>query len=133
MAMGWSQFLYWLKMIVRQRDGRKNRFDLLVMYLRLCARGILPGFGRAKVQKILGWRVGFLDRAAFVGLVLEIFLKRVYEVELSAPAPFIIDCGSNIGLSVLYFKGQYADAEIVAFEPDARAFAKLQANIGFVA
>jgi FkbM family methyltransferase len=29
----------------------------------------------------------------------------------------ILDCGSNIGMAILFFKSLYPDAEIVAFEP----------------
>jgi FkbM family methyltransferase len=41
----------------------------------------------------------------------------------------IIDCGSNIGISVLYFKILYPAARITAFEPDPAAFAKLRDNV----
>ena len=48
----------------------------------------------------------------------DIFINRVYEFEASRPDPRIIDCGSNIGMSVLYFKHVYPEARIVGFEPD---------------
>ena len=52
----------------------------------------------------------------------------MYKQELP-PKPFIIDCGANIGLSVIYLKNLYPDAEIVAFEPDEQNFQLLQKNI----
>jgi FkbM family methyltransferase len=40
-----------------------------------------------------------------------------------------VDCGSNIGLSVLYFKITYPSSKIIAFEPDREAFALLLENV----
>jgi FkbM family methyltransferase len=46
------------------------------------------------------------------------------------PAPrAIVDLGSNIGASVLYFACCYPGARIVAVEPDPETFRKLQANV----
>jgi FkbM family methyltransferase len=38
--------------------------------------------------------------------------------------PLIVDCGSNVGLSLLYFSLQYPHAKIIGVEPDAGNFAK---------
>ena len=43
--------------------------------------------------------------------------------------PFIIDAGSNIGITSLYFKSLYPQAKLLCFEPDPHAFALLQQNI----
>src|SRR3989442_1502451 len=45
------------------------------------------------------------------------------------PDPFIIDCGSNVGVSVLYFKSLFPKARILAFEPDPKVFACLEENL----
>ncbi len=65
----------------------------------------------------------------FIELYREIFLKEVYKTELNFHTPFIIDCGANIGFSVLYFKQQYPNAEIWAFEPNPHSFSLLEKNI----
>jgi FkbM family methyltransferase len=49
-------------------------------------------------------------------------------MELSA-RPEIIDCGANIGLSVIYLKQLFPDAKIIAFEPDGRNFDLLKRNV----
>jgi FkbM family methyltransferase len=40
-----------------------------------------------------------------------------------------MDCGSNIGMSILYFKCLYPGSTIMAFEPDPEAFGLLQENV----
>lgn len=42
--------------------------------------------------------------------------------------PLILDAGANIGLAALYFASQWPGARIVAVEPEARNFARLQAH-----
>lgn len=59
----------------------------------------------------------------------EIFEKEIYCFTSSTQTPLIIDCGSNIGLSVLYFKKLYPNAKVIAFEPDHNNFHLLQMNI----
>ncbi|QEG38854.1 FkbM family methyltransferase [Roseimaritima ulvae] len=43
--------------------------------------------------------------------------------------PQIIDCGANIGVSVLEWKTRWPGAQILCFEPDPAAFQILQKNI----
>ncbi|MCG8653770.1 MAG: FkbM family methyltransferase [Pirellulales bacterium] len=43
--------------------------------------------------------------------------------------PLIIDCGANIGVSVLEWKTRWPQAQIVCFEPDPFAFELLQKNV----
>jgi FkbM family methyltransferase len=58
----------------------------------------------------------------------ELFEEEIYNFTASSASPFIIDCGANIGLSVLYFKRLYPGATLVAFEPDKENFHLLQEN-----
>jgi FkbM family methyltransferase len=59
----------------------------------------------------------------------EIFEREIYRFTTSSSNPLIIDCGANIGLSVLYYKTIYPAANVIAFEPDANNFQLLQKNI----
>jgi FkbM family methyltransferase len=59
----------------------------------------------------------------------ELFCKEMYQFKSLSVAPVILDCGSNIGLSVLYFKTIYPNAKVWAFEPDAANFELLTKNI----
>jgi FkbM family methyltransferase len=58
----------------------------------------------------------------------EIFIDEIYNVSLSS-SPYIIDCGANIGLSIIYLKEKYNDAHILAFEPDKKNYQLLQKNV----
>lgn len=59
----------------------------------------------------------------------ELFCKEIYQFNSKTNAPIILDCGSNIGLSVLYFKTIYPNSKVWAFEPDAANFELLIKNI----
>lgn len=59
----------------------------------------------------------------------EIFEEEVYKFKPTGSAPLIIDCGSNIGLSIIYFKKYYPAARIISFEPDNKIFQLLKENV----
>lgn len=73
--------------------------------------------------------IRYLAPFSFRVLHWEIFVQEAYRFETSRPRPRIVDCGSNIGMSVLYFKHLYPEARITAFEPSPAAFACLRENI----
>ena len=70
-----------------------------------------------------------IDPASFVFQYAEIFQKQIYQFPAQTPAPRIIDCGANIGLSVIYFKRLHPESRITAFEPDPQIFSVLKDNI----
>ncbi|WP_186755691.1 FkbM family methyltransferase [Echinicola salinicaeni] len=57
-----------------------------------------------------------------------IFLDKIYKVEFSKTNPFIIDCGSNIGLAIMFWKENFPDSQILGFEPDPEIFTVLKEN-----
>lgn len=59
----------------------------------------------------------------------ELFKDEVYKFVSSKKEPFIIDCGSNIGMSILYFKTLYPAAKVIGFEADPYIFNFLEKNI----
>lgn len=69
------------------------------------------------------------DPRNFYVLYKDIFVRRIYHFGADRPDPFILDCGSNIGVSILYFKHLYPQARVVGFEPDTRVFPYLKTNI----
>jgi FkbM family methyltransferase len=58
----------------------------------------------------------------------EIFINEIYRIELPSK-PLIIDCGANIGISVLYFKRRFPESTVIAFEPDTQNFDILNLNV----
>lgn len=59
----------------------------------------------------------------------EIFIQEVYKYASYEQEPVILDCGANIGLSVIYFKRLYPKAKVIAFEPDPQIFSILSKNL----
>ena len=78
---------------------------------------------------VVGYKTRFCSFHSLAYLFEEIFIDQQYHFEIRKTNPFIVDCGSNIGMSILYFKMIYPDCEILAFEPEERAFACLATNI----
>lgn len=60
--------------------------------------------------------------------LVELFSEKIYLQELKKSS-YIIDCGSNIGLSAIYLKSICPDATIELFEPDSKNFELLKKNI----
>jgi len=71
----------------------------------------------------------FPDLSLFGFLFTEIFINQDYFFLTDRKDPLIIDCGSNMGLSILYFKQRYPKARIVGFEPDRTTFEILEKNV----
>ena len=84
--------------------------------------------GKVRSHQLYGKSVYFSNATEFVAGLKEIFIDKIYKQKLPAH-PFIIDCGANIGLSVIYMKRLYPDAEILAFEPDDQNFELLTRNV----
>src|SRR6478609_5383363 len=84
---------------------------------------------REASQRLHGFNVYAYDYPNLISLYIEILLKQVYRVRLKQQKPFIVDCGANIGISVLFFKQLYPDCTIWAFEPNPNSFHLLEKNV----
>ena len=69
------------------------------------------------------------DALSFIWQYREIFVDEFYKFSTTDPKPVIFDCGTNIGTSVVYFRQNYPNARIVAFEADEHISATLQENL----
>mgnify|MGYP001170200782 CR=1 FL=1 len=59
----------------------------------------------------------------------EIFKDQIYKIDLLSKKPHILDVGSHIGLSIIYFKSLYPNSTIIGFEPNPNVFPLLEENI----
>lgn len=84
--------------------------------------------GKIRSHQLFGHSLYFYSAAELLHGLKEIFIENIYQQVLS-PKPYILDCGANIGMSVIYLKHQFPDAEIIAFEPDEVNFGLLEKNI----
>ncbi len=110
----------------------QGRGKICWLYLKLIARlyaSSVSSRGEYSEENVLGSRMRVLDYRAFVDVFSEIFVRRDYFFEAESPAPVILDCGSNIGMSVLFFKRLYPASRVIAFEPDPETFNVLQWNV----
>jgi FkbM family methyltransferase len=75
------------------------------------------------------YTVSFRDAPEFLVSIDELFVKEFYKFRPDTDRPRIIDCGSYIGTSILYFKINYPGAIVTGFEPDFANFSLLQRNL----
>ena len=94
--------------------------DVLALYDNLIQNGTSA--------KILGGTFHGLEKVNYF-TVDEVFMSDFYKFNTQTKNPLIIDCGANIGLSVLYFKHTHPDAIIHAFEPDTKNYNYLAQNV----
>lgn len=76
-----------------------------------------------------GMRFRVTDMLSVAWQIKEFFGDQRLKFNCDRPDPVIIDCGSNVGVSVLYFKRLFPQARITCFEPDAAVFACLEENL----
>jgi FkbM family methyltransferase len=110
----------------------QSRNRIFWLYLKLVAKlysSSLSHDMHFSEENVLGARMRVLDYRAFVDVFSEIFVRRDYFFKSDSRTPLILDCGSNIGMSVLFFKQLYPGSRIIAFEPDRQTFDALQVNV----
>lgn len=117
----------WKRIAEKPSDAGAGRLALWSTHARL-KLALLAGSGATEAD-VLGFRVRHLGLGSLVHLFREIFVGRVYDVGLESRAPRIIDCGSNIGMSILFFKNLYPDARILGFEPHPAVYDTLARNV----
>lgn len=120
--------------LIYSSDYPYKKYELLLSYLWLLCKSVAYHKGLLKVEKVkrinlLGLGIMFFHYGQLINLFEEIFVSQVYKTRISKSAPVIVDCGSNIGLSVLYFKKLFPNARILAFEPSLETFEILCQNI----
>lgn len=79
--------------------------------------------------RINSFRVFYRNEKELRRIYKEVFVNQEYKFSPLGRSPFIIDCGSHIGLSILYFKEKYPQAKILGFEPNPENFKILRKNI----
>jgi FkbM family methyltransferase len=99
-------------------------------------------FGNVPMEELLKQKYGvkgsiqvdgkdfeFHDARCFYDTWQELIVNKMYEFDSSSSAPYILDCGANLGLSVFYFSKLYPNAVIDAFEPEPPIFEVLKNNV----
>jgi FkbM family methyltransferase len=81
------------------------------------------------VEECYGFRVRINDGPNYYSCYKDIFQERIYHFTAASEAPRILDCGSNIGMSILYWKHVYPQASILGFEADRGILPILHENM----
>ncbi len=91
----------------KPRGPGSSNWEIWRAYVRLKRLRLSKGGGEVSLH---GFRIRYLDPGNLARLFREIFVNRLYDTPLGSEAPAIIDCGSNIGMSILFFKNLYPRA-----------------------
>lgn len=89
---------------------------------------VLPRYVKSRTT-FLNNEIEFVDSVTYLYGINEIFKTNIYKFNCKTIHPLIIDCGANIGLSVIYFKQLFPNAKIKAYEPDPNIFETLAFNV----
>jgi FkbM family methyltransferase len=121
---------HFLRVFLRSRS---LRFSLDVVRARTLARAGVRGQPLAKLR----WRghdVFYRPATSDPLAIYQVLLRQRGKAEYYLPPPLqpevILDIGSNIGSSILFFHEQFPAARIYGFEPHPETFRVLQQNVG---
>ena len=79
--------------------------------------------------ELFDWKIKYNKSSALLSMIDQILVRRLNDFYTDTDEPVIIDCGSNIGFTILNYKYQYPKSRIFAFEPDPVFFNILKENI----
>ncbi len=84
---------------------------------------------RRTITFLFGKSIKRIDSFWYLHSLNELFIDEVYRFKSDKKTPLVIDCGSNIGLSIIYFKRLMPNAKVIGFEPDYEIYKILESNI----
>jgi FkbM family methyltransferase len=127
---------YWITLVTvvsRCGEGWRMQFKTFALGIVMPLRDRWLGGRDAKVRIRYGdltvpWTVG--PKSDF-DVLNEVLMLKVHTAELPPMKPStILDLGSHMGASVLFWRERFPDARIIAVEPDRVTFGRLQRNVG---
>ena len=89
---------------------------------------VTPRFTPGNIRMV-HYDLRYSDLLTFCPQWEDIFVKRTLAFTSASPSPRILDCGANVGLASLFFRGLYPEARITAFEADPALCAILNTNL----
>jgi FkbM family methyltransferase len=117
-------------MLTEDARGRRN---VLIHGARLFLSDQLGLRGRPRTLELWKEHARFAfttDSVADISLLHDVFVREEYGLVRELPAPaVVVDLGSNVGISLLFFRTLFPDASLYGFEPDPRSFQTLEGNI----
>lgn len=120
--------MFWLRQLLKEpynalRTARDREFIRLLWRYGDRPRHVLTDVQFGK------YRLRVPDTMSFLFQHQEIFADEFYLFKTHQARPVILDCGSNVGMSILFFKERYPQARITAFEAEPAIAALLTENL----
>lgn len=109
------------------KDPAFNKFENIISYPEYLE--LKKNSPAKKTSELFGKKITITDSFWYLHSLNELFVEQVYKFNASSPQPRIIDCGSNIGLSIIFFKKMFPNARITGFEPDNDICETAQKNL----
>lgn len=98
------------------------------IHLALLRRRV-RSYGPNEIVRFLDYTLRITDGPNFYIQYKDEFIRGIYHFKARRENPLIIDGGSNMGMSILYFKRAYPLSRIIGFEPDPSIFPILEENM----
>lgn len=124
------------KTVVTSRTKGTNMTQPQLFSLHECLEAYTKVLNTSRTQpdepgniSILGWNLDYINGGALATFLDQILIRRLNDFYATSPHPVILDCGANIGVSVLSYKHQYPGAKVIAFEPDPAFLPLLKRNL----
>jgi FkbM family methyltransferase len=112
-----------------QFPKRPSDYFLKAEYLHLQKKlQKIPRYTRGSVQ-FGDWILHYVDAPALLSSIRILILNGWNDFSFPNDHPTILDCGANIGISVLRYKQLFPKAKIIAFEPDKEICEVLRLNL----
>lgn len=122
-----------LRVATKRHLSLWRRFLLLGVYIHIVLKRFVRRSGLAITKysqhRFLGYTVHMDNFEDFYWTFLEAFILEEYRFIPQNSSPVIIDCGGNIGISILYFKWRWPESVITVFEPEQRNVELIRNNI----
>jgi FkbM family methyltransferase len=107
----------------------KNLFEYFKAYRFLVDKfGSKPVIQPGRVE-VLGWDIEYLCGANLPGQIDATLIRRQNDFVPANDHPLILDCGANVGITVLNYKRQFPKARVIAFEADPEIVPILRRNL----
>ncbi len=122
------ELMYWLKYLLKEPFHTLKSKEYR-QFLSLCRKyGDKPRYTNTAV-KFGKYQLVVPDTMSFLWQFKEIFADHSYKFNSDITNPVIVDCGANIGMSLLYYKQLFPAAEITAFEASPAVAQILRKNL----
>lgn len=115
--------------IFTMRKEKVLSFRIWVTYIRLVIGNRFFSPQKAGTIRLFGYVLEYPHRGSLHGMFKEIFIKKNYHIPYTEKPITIVDCGSNIGMAIVFFRLYAPNAHIVAFEPNPYTFSILKRNV----